>query len=1145
MAQQIKLYAKLEGICPIFCQHFGLLTSLLLLIGTAAWAQERVDSSRVVQKTRILELNKPIERELKGGEVHTYHITLTTGQYLHIVVGQRGIDVVVTLLGPNGKQLAEVDSPNGTQGPEPLSEIAETSGAYRLEVRSLDSTAASGYYKVKIEALRHAAPQDRSRIAAERISGEAILLYAQGTAESLQATIEKYEKALKLWQSVKDSAMVANTHGSMGGVYYLLGENQKALNAFTEALTLKRALGDRRGEAEALNNLGTVYDSFGDKRKALDYYNQALPFWQAAGDRQSEATMLANIGVAYTSLGENQKALEYCSQALLLVRAVGDRAGEAWVLTAIGRICNELGEKQKALDSYNQALSLQRTVGDQVREGSTLNNLGLLYNSLGEKQKALEYYDQALQLARALGNRAEEAITLNNIGAVFDEVGEEQKALGYYQQALALRRAVGDRDGEAVTLNNIGLVYTWLGENQKALDYLGQALPLLRAVGNRRAEAIALLNAAGAYEDLGDVQKALDYLNQSLLLGRAVGDPGVEALTLFGITRVERQRGRFVEARMHIESAIRLVESLRTQVTSQQLRASFLASKQEYYELYLELLMQLHQQQPTERYDADALLASERRRARSLLEILSEARLDIRRGVDSVLVQREHVLQQQLNAKAERLTQLLSSQNTEEQAVAAKKEVETLLTEYQEIQTRIRITSPRYAALTQPQPLSTEEFQQQVLDDETMLLEYALGKERSFLWAVTPATITSFVLPKRAEIDSLSRRAYDLLTARNRRIANETPTQRRMRLAQADAEYPKTAASLSQILLAPIINQIGTKRLLVVTEGALQYIPFGVLPIPVISNQSSVISRQRKLSPDDWSLNTGYRPLALDHEIVSLPSASVLAVLRKELEGRNPPAKSVAVLADPVFAYDDSRVKRSKLIDEKKTAGEQYVSPADSRRGGYLERAFRDVDPADTSSLHIPRLPFSRQEAEGIAAQAPADEIMKALDFAANRATATSAELRQYRIVHFATHGLLNSEHPELSGIVLSLVNEHGEPQDGFLRLHEIYNLNLPVDLIVLSACQTALGKEIRGEGLIGLTRGFMYAGAARVVASLWKVDDEATAELMKRFYQKMLGPEKLRPAAALRAAQISMWKEKRWQSPYFWAAFVLQGEWK
>lgn len=190
------------------------------------------------------------------------------------------------------------------------------------------------------------------------------------------------------------------------------------------------------------------------------------------------------------------------------------------------------------------------------------------------------------------------------------------------------------------------------------------------------------------------------------------------------------------------------------------------------------------------------------------------------------------------------------------------------------------------------------------------------------------------------------------------------------------------------------------------------------------------------------------------------------------------------------------------------------------------------------------RLALSRREAEQITSLASDGTPLKALDFAANRMTAISKELGEYRILHFATHSLLNNQHPELSGIVLSLVDEKGHGQDGFLRLYEIYNLKLNADMVVLSACQTALGKEVKGEGLVGLTRGFMYAGVPRVVASLWKVSDKATSELMKRFYQQMLKGG-MRPSAALRAAQVSMFQERPWRPAYYWAGFVLQGEWQ
>jgi len=282
-----------------------------------------------------------------------------------------------------------------------------------------------------------------------------------------------------------------------------------------------------------------------------------------------------------------------------------------------------------------------------------------------------------------------------------------------------------------------------------------------------------------------------------------------------------------------------------------------------------------------------------------------------------------------------------------------------------------------------------------------------------------------------------------------------------------------------------------------------------------------------------------FTPLIADHEIVSLPSASSLAALRRELAGRAPAPKTVAVIADPVFEESDERIKKN---------GGNVSTPNDKQaeRGGAGQEVFRsalEVSAADAQQ-RLQRLIFSRREADEITALTRAGMSFKALDFKANRATALGPDLSSYRIIHFATHGLLNSLHPELSGVVLSLVDEDGRAQDGFLRLHDIYNMKLGADLVVLSACKTGLGKDIKGEGLVGLTRGFLYAGAPRVVASLWKVDDRATAELMKLFYQRMLR-DGLRPAAALRRAQIDIQKQPRWAAPYYWAGFTLQGEWK
>jgi CHAT domain-containing protein len=301
------------------------------------------------------------------------------------------------------------------------------------------------------------------------------------------------------------------------------------------------------------------------------------------------------------------------------------------------------------------------------------------------------------------------------------------------------------------------------------------------------------------------------------------------------------------------------------------------------------------------------------------------------------------------------------------------------------------------------------------------------------------------------------------------------------------------------MLLEPVASKIKNKRLLIVGEGILQYLPFAALPEPGTGNA-----------------NTAPAPLIINHEIITAPSASVMAVQRQETAGRKPAEKAVAILADPVFNADDARVRQQP--DQKLSTG--------GTRDDFV------------------RLRFSRYEADEIARLAPADATLKAVDFEASRDTALHPDLGRYRIVHFATHSLLNNEHPELSGVVLSQFNRSGHPQNGFLRVYDVYNLRLGADLVVLSACQTALGGEIKGEGLIGLTRGFLYAGAPRVVASLWEVDDRATAELMRRFYEGMLGRRE-RAAAALRAAQIAFWRTRGWDAPYYWAAFTLQGEWR
>jgi len=900
-----------------------------------------------------LKLDQPIERELRGGQAHTFSISLEVGQYAHAVVTQRGIDVVVSFRGPDGQKLVELDTPSDDVGPEPVAVIAGVAGTYLLEVTAPSITATAGRYEVKLDQLRTATPDDHSRINAQKAFTEAKPLRNERTRSSYRKAIAKYQEALDVWRKLNDVQLKAYTLNEMALIYGDIGEYQKGLDAYAEAQTLYTQLGD----------------------------------WKSA------AAMSVNT---------------------------------AWIY-------NELGESQKALDLYLQVQEIHLT-------------------------KNKDYVDTVL---------------LSSVGATYARVGQYQTALDIHLRVLSLRRASGSLGGQAITLNNIANCYQNLSDRPKALDYYLQALSLMPNLRNPFYTATTLNNIGVMYRFLGQQEKAIDYLNQALLMRQTIGDQNGEATTQSDLALLERDRGNFVDARKRIEAALAAVESLRLKVANQNLRTSLFASVQKYREFYIDLLMRLHKNTPAEHFDALAFQASETGRARSLLELLAEANVAIREAVDPSLLERERNLLEQISDVADQQQRLFKARHTVEDSTAVAHQLAALTTEYEKVQDRIRQSSPRYAALTQPVPLTLDEIQHRVLDTDTLLLEYSLGEERSFVWAVTPTSIKSYELPARATIERLARQVYDLLV-------------------QRDPQYAEAALQLSQMLLAPVAADLKNNRLLIVGDGVTQYVPFAALQSPVDSN-----------------------PLIVKHEIVTAPSAAVVAVLRQEMTNRRAAEKTLAVFADPVFSINDPRV-------------------AAAQTNAAVRSGLQDLR----------RLRFSRQEADEISRFVADNAKIKAVDFAANRTLATSAEIGRYRIVHFATHGLINNEHPELSGVVLSLIDERGQPQNGFLRLYDLYNLKLSAELVVLSACQTALGREIRGEGLVGLTRGFMYAGAPRVVASLWQVEDRAAAEMMKRFYEGMFEKD-LSPAAALKAAQVSMHNDKRWHAPYYWAAFTLQGEWR
>jgi CHAT domain-containing protein/Tfp pilus assembly protein PilF len=1148
---------------PSFCSKYlrFLLSFVFLLNLLATSVPGRVEVSVLYDDIPLLPGPGFDDKELAGGQAHTYKISAASAnQYLCVVVEQRGINIVATLYDSQNKELLLADNPSGAHGPIYVSTILQTAGDYRVEVRSTEKWANSGRYKIAIEDLRDARPPDTERVAADKNYVEGRQLYDR---RNYTDALLKFQAANAYWLRKGDRHWIALTEFCLGNTEvntqvntqdkvnkrviaaehfnkglqvqiderldwrlraslfndrganlgYFEDKEQEALESLNEAFKIYEKHQDRRGQASVFNNIGFLHLRAGRYRQASEILSKGLPLRRAENDRASEAILFNNIAGVLDQIGETRAALDGYQKALriweeltaqrLLTNPL-QRLPTGFNNVAIAH--DKLGEWQLAFENYEKALSLYGT-NPPVVAAYTLDSIGELYAVLGDSRRAMDYYLKAKALSEGKELRAE-AIVLNHLGELYISQKDFPAALACFERVLVLRK---DYPGQANALTNIGSIYALQNKPQKALESYESALNVLKDGEDRRGQAFTLHKVGEAYFLLNDPGKALEALNHALPIWRAITDKRGEVSTLYTIACIERDRGNLAVALELSKQAIRIIESLRTKVTSQRLRSSFFASQQSHYDLHINIRMRLYGVDKSAEHLAAALEASEQSRARTLVDTLTEAGANLYQGVSDDLISQEREAQQKLNDKARIQTGVLSRKHSKAEAENIEKEVNQAIAEYDAVRDKIKKSSPAYAQLTNAQSLNLSEIQQ-LLDDETLLLEYFLGEEKSYLWLVSRSSITGFdSLSKRSEIESKAKAYYEELTKLTSSL-NDTRTRGRQRNERA-ASSSIDPVVLSQLLIGPVAGKISKKRLIIVGDGVLQYLPFGALPSPLSANSRSYLIE--------------------DNEIVYLPSASVLSILRSESANRKPGPLSVAVIANPVFTADDERLKIAKQ------ATAPTVAPTQMSTNLTASRRLR-------SGLELIPLPATELEAQAISeAIGNRGRTKIAKNFEANRATVMKLQEEQYRIIHFATHGDLDTEHPELSAIVLSLFDSQGRDlkEDGFLRLHDIYNLKLPADMIVLSACKTGLGQMLKGEGLIGLTRGFMHAGSPRVVASLWRVEDLGTSELMKRFYQHMARGN-MAPPSALRQAQIEMLRSRRWNSPYFWAGFVLQGEW-
>ena len=948
---------------------------------------------------------------------------------------------------------------------------------------------------------------NRSLLLQSEPSAKAGVLAGMGAVYNVMGdqkkALELEQQALDLLRPLNNPATTNKVRNDIGLTYSAMGNKTEALKLFEASLADSRTRNDLQQQSVSLKNVAQTHLDFGDTKQAEGLYLQSLALTRQLGDRNEEAGTLSSLGLTYHALGEEPQAEDSLKRALSLRRELGDLHGEAITLNDLALFYSQTGELQKALDAYAQALSIFKQLDDQPELGTTYNNLGTLYRQLGVTDRAQMYFQQALKIREETNDDDGRAVTLNNLAVLAQSSEHSEQALEYYQQALQLAEKLGNRAEQARLHSGLGVLNADLGDTKAALTELQRSLEIALGTGDVDSRALALHNLGSLYSQINELPRALDSLHQALVLWRQINNVEGEAGTLKVMAKVERKQGDLKAALTNVDESIRLRENVRSRLGSDELRTTLLATSSNAYELKIAILMQLDHAHEGDGYDAQALETSERARARNLIDLLNESHANVRQGVDPQLLAEEDSIAASLNAKALQLRKLTRSQQDSADREQLNREIADLSAAYEGVQAKIRTTSPAYAALTQPQPLTLQDIQRQ-LDRGSLLLEYSLGKEQSYLWAVTPNSLSSYELPKRETIEAAAAEFH-----------------RRLYQTANPEGLEEVSTDLGKVLLGPVATELKSKRLIIVSDGLLQaYVPFSVLKVPRSSG-----------SPND----TAASPLIADHELITEPSASSVAALRNEIAGRKTPPKMVAVLADPVYEPDDPR-----LLQVLAKLGSATQQPT----------RLNTLTAMSESNTHVgalKRLPRTSEEAENILALTTPAQSLAWTAFDASKVNAESPELAGFKMVHFATHGVVDPDHPALSGIVFSLYDQQGRSIDGFLRLNEVFNLRLPVDLVVLSACQSGQGKLISGEGLVGLARGFLYAGAASMVVSLWSVDDQATAELMSRFYQKMLGSEHLRPAAALRAAQLSMVSDlnQRWNQPLYWAPFIVQGDWR
>ncbi len=912
-----------------------------------------------------------------------------------------------------------------------------------------------------------------------------------GIAEYPQA-LEFYGKAIGIAENLGNKKDAVIWLSNSGVVLRSMGRLQEALANHQKALKIAREIQDRKLESLNIGNIGSIYFFLAKFKEALSHYEEAIAIDKEIRDNSHLGTWYLNTGLCYFSLNEYSRAQIYFEKALPILKQIGNKSEEGRAFNAFGTMFWSLGDYSRALDYTQKALSIAREIGDRASESRSLAMIGNVYSELGDYQKALQYTEQAVLIAREIGDKYQESAWLGNLGAHNHALGHQEKAMEYYSQSLRLSKEIGNLADEPIFIGNIGLLQSEMGKLDGAQKNFYRSLEIAKKIGNRHSEALELLNLGSLSFLQADYAHAIQLFMQALKISRRIHEVPLIWMAHSSLALVYKQQGKYNIAREHLLKAIEKIENVRSSLLLKENRATFSSINLDVYEQLIDIFSLLNKTDPAAGLDRVAFEYAEKAKARNILEILYSGKLFHRLKNIPVELRAGYLhVESQMEAKHAALAEELagSKEHPDQNGILElENEIQSLERKKARLQQEIEKKYPEYYQLEHPNILSVSQIQEKLLDEHRLMIEYFVASEKIYCWIFTRRRMDFKTI-------EISRRE---LKNRLARISPLFANEKRTENSTIDHRWANIRIDLLHELYRDLIGNVAGESLqkktdiIIVPDDELFFFPFELL----VSQYNGKTVRY----------------LIEDHPISYIPAASLL----------DPALQNEETAANGLLAFGNP----------------DFGSPDD---GGILPRISSLLrGKSKLRNQKFARLPYAEDEVKAIASQ-----FKRSMIFTGKNATESNFKkmAADFKLIHLATHNITDDQQPMYSKIVFARGDEHNG-EDGYLQTYEIFDLKLHANLVTLSGCDTGLGKLRRGEGIIGMTRAFFYAGAASLLVSLWPVNDESTARLMTLFYANLrMGMSKSR---ALQQAKIAMIHSGDWQqNPFYWGPFILIGDWK